>query len=56
MSEKKNATDRLYDAVIAYVEEKGGKILVIGGIEIQQFPEDLRNNYRIAIRFTGKKP
>jgi ABC-type sugar transport system substrate-binding protein len=56
MKKKKDVTDRLYDAVIDFIESKGGKVLVIGGVETQQFPEDRKLNFRLAIRFTGKKP
>lgn len=52
----KDATDTLYDAVINYIQSKGGKVLVIGGVEVQQFPEDNKNNFRLAVRFMGKKP
>lgn len=56
MREKRDKLGKLYDATIAYIESKGWKVMVIGGVEIQQFPEDAKFNFRIAIRFTGKKP
>lgn len=52
---KKDVTDKLYDAVVKYIESKGGRVIVIGGVEIQQFPEN-DFNYKLAIRCTGKKP
>lgn len=56
MRKKKDSYEHLYKAVVDYVHSKGGKVLVIGGVEIQQFPGDRKFNYRIAIRITGKKP
>jgi hypothetical protein len=46
----------LYSAIDRYVESRGGKVIVIGGIEIQQWPGDAKMNFRIAIRCIGKKP
>lgn len=56
MKKKKDATDKLYKAVIEFIESKGGKVLIIGGVETQHFPEDNKFNFRLAIRFTGRKP
>lgn len=53
---KKDATDKLYDAVIEYIESRGGKVFILSGVEIQHFPEDAKFNFRLAIRFTGRKP
>ena len=46
----------LLRAVRRYVEHHGGKILVIGGIEVQTWPEDRALNFRIGIRCTGRRP
>jgi hypothetical protein len=52
-----NAPDlQLYRAVRRYIKSKGGSILVIGGIEVQQFPGDNAGVYRLAVKFMGKKP
>jgi hypothetical protein len=50
------AMDALYKAVQRYVEANGGNLSVIGGVEVQQWPEDFAYNFRVAIRCTGKKP
>lgn len=46
----------LYRAVRRYVESGGGSILVIGGVQVQQWPEDNEFVYRLAVKFTGRKP
>jgi hypothetical protein len=48
--------DQLYRAIIRYVESHKGKIVVIGGVEVQECPGDAQFNFRIAIRCTGRKP
>ncbi len=47
---------RLYAAVADYVKERGGSVIAIGGIELQQWPEDNEFVYRMGIKFIGKKP
>lgn len=49
-------TDALYKAVADYVQAIGGSAMVIGGTEIQQYPDDPKYNYRLAIVITGKVP
>ncbi len=56
MRHKKDHIGKLYDAAIEYIESESGKVIVIGGIEIQHFPEDGKYNFRLAIKFTGRKP
>lgn len=48
--------DDLYLAVQQYVESKGGSVVVIGGVQVQQWPNDLEHNFTIGIRCMGKKP
>lgn len=48
--------DRLYKAVANYIEKAGGKAVVIGGVEIQQWPDDRKHIFRIAIKFSGRRP
>lgn len=48
--------DRLYKAVAHYVEKVGGKLVVIGGIQVQQWPNDGEYRFTIGIRCTGTKP
>lgn len=53
---RRDATDRLYRAVCAYVESKGGTALVVGGIQVIQWPTDAKFNYTLGIKVTGKVP
>ena len=55
MSELKGV-DRLHKAVQNLVEKNGGKVLVIGGVEVQKWPEDFSLNFRIAVKCTGTPP
>ena len=48
--------DALYTAVQKYCEDAGGKILVLGGVEIQRWPEDKAGQFRVAIKCLGKPP
>ena len=48
--------DALYKAAQNYVEGNGGRLFVIGGVEIQEWPEERKNNFMIAVRCTGEKP
>ena len=50
------ATWRLYRAVMEYVEKHGGSVLVVGGIQVQHWPEDAPMCYRIAVKCTGREP
>jgi hypothetical protein len=47
------ATDALYKAVQEYVEECGGKLLAIGGVEVQQWPGDRPGKFRLAVVCLG---
>jgi hypothetical protein len=47
---------QLYRAVRRYVQSLGGSIVVIGGIEVQEWPEDSEHCYRVAVRVLGRKP
>lgn len=51
----RDATSQLYRAVERYVTEKGGSVLVIGGIEIQSMANP-SFNFKLAIQCTGKLP
>jgi len=48
--------DALYRGVIRYVEEKGGKLVVIGGVQIQQWPGEAKGCFSVAVKCMGKKP
>jgi len=47
--------DCLYRAVVNYVEARGGNVVVIGGIQVQEWDA---SNYRfsIAVQCCGRKP
>ena len=47
---------KLYKAIQEYVESRGGKVLVIGGVETIKWPDDREFNYTLGIRITGIKP
>ena len=51
-----NDTDKLYSAIRKYIENRGGKVIVIGGVEIAQYPGDRDFTYYIAVKITGRKP
>lgn len=48
--------DRLYKAVQNYIESGGGKLVVVGGIGIQEWPGEGTYSFRVAIRCSGRKP
>jgi hypothetical protein len=56
VTRKARATRRLQNEIARWVETFGGKALVIGGVQIMRFPDDLKFNYTIAIRCTGRVP
>jgi len=47
---------QLLKAATNYIEKNGGEVIIIGGLQIQHWPEDNQSNYRLAIKFTGRKP
>jgi hypothetical protein len=47
---------QLYRAVRRYVESLGGSIVVIGGIEVQEWPGEPMGKYRVAVSVLGRKP
>jgi hypothetical protein len=51
-----NHEANLYEAVARYIEYGGGKAIIIGGIEVQQWPNDPKEKYRVAVHFLGKPP
>ena len=53
---KNKIIDKLYQAVIEYVNFKSGSVVVIDGIQIIQMPDDLKYNWGLNIRCAGKKP
>ena len=52
----RSAEMQLYRAVRRYVLEKGGNVVVIGGIQMQEWPHDPAFTFRVAVSVTGRKP
>ena len=48
--------DRLYKAVAHYVEKNGGKLVVIGGIQVQEWPGEGAYKFTLGIKCMGRKP
>lgn len=46
----------LYEAVARYVEKMGGSVIVVGGIQIQEWPHDPKGKFRVAVSLLGRKP
>lgn len=55
-SKRLDDMDRLYKAVQNFVESRGGKLVVIGGVEVQKWPTDNEFVFRIAVKCMGKQP
>ncbi len=47
---------RLYKAVENYVARNGGKVVVIGGIQIQEWPLDGKYKFIVGVSCVGRKP
>lgn len=54
--QKERAALKLYKAVADYVKINGGTVLVAGGIQVIQFPEELKGNWSLAVKCTGVMP
>lgn len=52
----RSVIDRLYRAVLNYVESREGSLIVIGGVEVQHWRGEPPSNFKIAVRCTGKPP
>lgn len=46
----------LYKAVQNYVEQNGGKLVVIGGITVQEWPQDNKGIFHVAVKCLGRMP
>ena len=55
MSEIDRETKKLYDAIQGYVESRGGKLLVIGVVQITRCP-DREMNWSVCVKCTGTAP
>jgi hypothetical protein len=54
--QKDAAVANLYRAVQKYVEVNGGKLAVIGGIKIIEWPGDSSYNFTVGVGCTGRRP
>ena len=52
----RDPTSQLYRAIVRYVESKKGSIIVIGGVQIEQWPGDGEFKYVVGVRCMGRKP
>lgn len=53
---KRDPATSLLRAVRRFVMWKGGTVLVIGGIQVQEWPGEGKFKYRIAVQCMGKRP
>lgn len=53
---KRDPVSQLYRAVRRYVESNDGSVIVIGGASLIEMPGDLKMNYTIGVRCTGRRP
>lgn len=53
---KNDPAHNVIAAVSRWIRANGGTDIVIGGIEVQQWPGESEFNYRVAVRVTGKAP
>lgn len=52
----RDPTSQLYRAVVRFVESKKGSIMVIGGVQIGQWPGDGEYKFVVGVRCMGRKP
>lgn len=48
--------ERLWKAVQNYVEKEGGKLVVIGDVQILKWPGDGQFNFTVGVKCTGRVP
>jgi hypothetical protein len=53
---KRDAESQLYRAVRRFVRERGGSLLVIGGIVTIEWPGDAVGKFTVGVHCLGKKP
>ena len=52
---KKDSFGVMAEAIAKYMREQGWEIIVLGKMKVQQYPSDLKFNYELVFRFTGKR-
>ena len=53
---KADPEHNLLAAAQHYILSRGGSALIIGGIQVQRWPEDRAMQYRLAVCVTGNAP
>lgn len=53
---KDRADDRLLKAVGNWVKVRGGDVIVVGGFQIQEWPQDSEHMFHVAVKCLGRKP
>jgi hypothetical protein len=53
---KNDHAHNLLAAVERYIRANGGKVIVIGGIEIQKWPDDGEFKFKVAVGCSGRQP
>lgn len=53
---KDDPDHNLLAAAQHWIRAHGGEVAVIGGMEVQSWPGDLPNNFRVAIHCLGRQP
>lgn len=51
----RDPVSQLYRAVDRYVKSKGGSLVVIGGIQVQQWPGDPAHSFVVAVKCMGRQ-
>lgn len=49
-------TNRLFGAVQNFVERNGGKLVIVGPITVQEWPQDNKGVFHVAVKCLGRKP
>jgi hypothetical protein len=53
---KNDPAHNLLVAASRFIRAKGGSLLIIGPIEVQEWPEDRAGMFRLAVKCLGRKP
>jgi len=53
---KNDPEHNLYAAVQHYIKARGGKAVVIGGVQVVKMPDDHTFNFTLGVRITGTPP
>lgn len=53
---KNDPTHNLLTAVCHYVRAKGGELVIVGGIDIEEWPSAGAGKFKVAVNCLGRKP